>query len=146
MTTIKRSAEAAWGGAVPQGSGKINTPSSVLTHTAYSFGTRFQHERGTNPEELLAAAHAACYSMTLAYVLSQQGFTPKSITTRAICTIAQQPTGGYKLAHVRLETTGEGAGIDPVTFKVIAQGADELCVISNALRGTTPIEVDAQLI
>jgi osmotically inducible protein OsmC len=144
MADIQRSAEATWEGELRGGAGRISSPSGVLADTAYSFATRFESAHGTNPEELIAAAHAACYSMAFAATLGRKGHKPQRIHTRAICTLAQQE-GGFKIAKMRLEARGAVEGLDDATFKQIAREAEASCPVSNALRGGVEIEVDAAL-
>ncbi len=143
MADIERSAQAVWNGEVRGGSGEITTDSGVLSGTAYSFATRFEQAPGTNPEELLASAHAACFSMALAATLGRKGHKPQSIQTRAICHLTPQ-TAGFKVTKMRLETRGTVEGIDDATFKEIAAEAEKSCPISNALRAIE-IELDAAL-
>lgn len=100
---------------------------------------------GTNPEELIAAAHAACYSMAFAFTLSEKGYQPQSVQTQAVCSVEPQKTGGFKITKIRLETRGQIPGIDAATFQQIAQEAEAACPVSNALRGGVEIELDATL-
>lgn len=146
MADIKRTAEAVWKGDLRSGKGRIASSSGVLKDTPYSFATRFEDAPGTNPEELIAAAHAACYSMAFAYTLSSQGYRPESIETRAICSLSPQEGGGFKITKMRLETRGQVPGIDETTLRQVAQEAERGCPVSNALRGGVEIEVDASLV
>lgn len=145
MADILRSASAVWNGEVRGGNGQISTQSTVLSDSAYSFATRFEQAEGTNPEELLAAAHAACYSMAFAATLGRKGFKPQHIQTKATCSLTPQP-GGFKITKMHLETRGQVEGIDDATFKQIAQEAEQSCPVSNAFRNNLEIEVDAALI
>ncbi len=145
MADIQRSADAVWQGDLRGGNGRISSPSGVLSDTAYSFATRFEQAHGTNPEELIAAAHAACYSMAFANTLSKQGHVPQRIQTRAVCSLSPQPTGGFKITKMRLETRGQVDGLDEATFQQIADEAEKACPVSNALR-SLQIEVDAKLL
>ena len=146
MADIKRTAEAVWNGDLRSGNGRIASSSGVLKDTPYSFATRFEDAPGTNPEELIAAAHAACYSMAFAHTLSSKGYQPERIETRAICSLSPQKEGGFKITKMRLEARGQVPGIDEATFRQIAQEAERGCPVSNALRGGVAIELDATLV
>lgn len=145
MAEIKRTGEGVWHGGLRGGNGQISSASGVLSNTPYSFGTRFEQAPGTNPEELIAAAHAACYSMAFAATLERKGYQPQQIHTRAICSLTRQETGGFKITKMRLETRGKVEGLDEATFKQIAQEAEAGCPVSNALRGSLQIDLDAAL-
>jgi osmotically inducible protein OsmC len=145
MSDIQRTAEATWTGNLRGGEGKISSTSGVLRDVSYNFATRFEQAPGTNPEELIAAAHAACYSMAFAATLERKGHQPQSITTRATCTVAPQPTGGFKITKIKLETRGKVPGLDQTTFEQVAREAEQICPVSNALRGGVEIELDAKL-
>lgn len=144
MADIQRSAEAVWNGNLRGGNGSISSTSGVLNDTPYSFATRFEQAHGTNPEELIAAAHAACYSMAFAATLGRKGHQPLQIQTRAICSLTPQQSG-FKITKMRLETHGKVEGLDEATFQEIAREAEQSCPVSNALRGSLQIEVDARL-
>ncbi|MBF2048039.1 MAG: OsmC family protein [Elainella sp. C42_A2020_010] len=144
MTALHRSASATWTGTVKQGQGQISATSNVLSNTPYSFATRFENQSGTNPEELIAAAHAACYSMALTLTLSEKGYQPQQVQTQATCTIESQ-NGGFKITTMQLETQGDVSGIDAETFNQIAQEAEQICPVSNALRGNVTINLKASL-
>jgi osmotically inducible protein OsmC len=145
MADIKRTAEAVWKGDLRSGIGEISSTSGVLRDTPYSFGTRFEQNPGTNPEELIAAAHAACFSMAFAATLGGKGHTPESIETRATCTVSSQPGGGWKITKMRLVTRGRVPGMDEQTFGQIAEEAEGGCPVSNLLRPGLEIELDAGL-
>jgi osmotically inducible protein OsmC len=145
MAEIKRRGEGVWRGGLRDGTGRVSSASKVLNDTPYSFGTRFEQEPGTNPEELIAAAHAACYSMAFSATLERKGYKPQQIHTRAICSLVPQETGGFRIARMRLETRGRVAGLDNATFKQIAAEAEAGCPVSNVLRGGLEIELDAAL-
>jgi osmotically inducible protein OsmC len=145
MADIKRTAEAVWHGDLRNGNGRIGTGSGVLKGTAYSFATRFEDEPGTNPEELIAAAHAACFSMAFSATLSSRGYRPQRIETRAICSLSRQEAGGFRITRMRLETRARVPDIDEMAFQQIAQEAEGGCPVSNALRGGVEIELDATL-
>ncbi len=145
MAEIKRVGEGVWTGGLRDGEGRLSTASSVLNNVPYSFGTRFEQEPGTNPEELIATAHAACYSMAFAATLERKGYKPQRIHTRATCSLVPLEAGGFKIAKMHLETRGQVEGLDDATFKEIAQEAEAGCPVSNALRGSVEIELDAAL-
>lgn len=144
MADIERTAEAVWHGEIRSGNGEISSTSGVLSNTPYSFATRFEQADGTNPEELIAAAHAACFSMAFAGTLGRKGHKPERIQTRAICHLIPQP-GGFKITKMELHTQGQVEGVDEETFKQIADEAEKGCPVSNALRGGIEIEVNASL-
>ena len=150
MADIERSAQAVWTGDIRGGSGKLTSTSGVLSDTAYSFATRFEQAPGTNPEELIAAAHAGCFTMALAGTLGRGGYKPQQLETRAVCSLTPQP-GGFKISKIRLETQGQvldgdGNPIDDATFQQIANDAKENCPVSTALKGNVAIELDARLV
>lgn len=145
MTDIKRTGEATWKGNLREGNGQISTASGVLDATAYDFHTRFEQAPGTNPEELIAAAHAACYSMAFSNVLAEQGYEPQQIQTRAVCSLTPLEEGGFAITKMRLEVRGQVQGIDEATFKRVAQEADQGCPVSNLLRPGLEIEHDVAL-
>jgi osmotically inducible protein OsmC len=145
MAGLTRTAGAVWNGNLESGEGKINAASQAIQDTPYSFATRFENAPGTNPEELIASAHAACYSMAFAHTLEEKGHKPQSVQTQAHCTVEPQDGGGFKITKIRLETRGQVPDIDADTFKQIAQAAEQECPVSNALRGGVAIELDATL-
>ena len=142
---IERSAQAVWSGDLKSGQGRFSAASGVLKDTPYSFKTRFEQEPGTNPEELIAAAHAACYSMALAHTLSSKGHAPQRVETRAVCSLSAKEGGGFEVSRIRLETRGQVSGLDAATFQQIAEEAEKACPVSNALRGGVKIELNASL-
>jgi osmotically inducible protein OsmC len=144
MADIERSAQAAWTGDLREGEGKFSSTSGVFNDVPYSFRTRFEQAPGTNPEELIAAAHAACYSMAFSATLGRKGFQPKRVETTATVHLTPQQPSGFKITKVRLVTRGEVDGIDDATFKEIAAEAEKGCPVSNALRAID-IELDAAL-
>ncbi|PPS43253.1 OsmC family protein [Chroococcidiopsis sp. TS-821] len=144
MPALQRTASATWNGTVKEGQGQISAASGVLHNVPYSFATRFENQSGTNPEELIAAAHAACYSMALTLTLNEKGYQPQQVQTQATCTIESQD-GGFKIAKMRLETQGQISGIDAETFNQIAREAEQICPVSNALRGNVAIDLEASL-
>ncbi|MFH7024688.1 MAG: OsmC family protein [Heteroscytonema crispum UTEX LB 1556] len=146
MAALKRTADAVWRGDLKSGKGEISATSGVLKDTPYSFATRFENSPGTNPEELIAAAHAACFSMAFAFTLSEKGYKPESVQTQATCTVEPQKTGGFKITKIHLETRGKIPDIHAETFQQIAQEAEKGCPVSNALRGGVEIELNASLV
>jgi osmotically inducible protein OsmC len=140
---FKRHATAHWEGDLKTGQGRMSTPQSGLFDgTRSSFYTRFGEEKGSNPEELLAAAHAGCYSMALSFMLQNAGFTANRIDTRADVQMESNP--GPTVAGVHLTVTASVPGIDAATFAGIADNAKANCVISRAL--SVPVTMDAKLV
>jgi osmotically inducible protein OsmC len=136
-------AEAVWEGGLKQGNGRFKADSGAFSG-AYSFPTRFESAKGTNPEELIAAAHASCFSMALAGALEAAGRMPSRITTRATCTI-EKAGGGFRITRMRLATRGVVPGIELSAFREAAESAKQGCPVSQALQGNVAIELDAQL-
>ena len=134
MAEILREGAAAWQGDLRGGKGIISTQSGALDEVSYSFGTRFEDKPGTNPEELIASAHAACYSMALAATLKRKGYEPESVETLAVCTLRSLKEGGWKIAKMQLNVRGRVPGLDQETFEEIAAEADQGCPVSNLLR------------
>ena len=119
---ISRNATAHWEGDLKTGKGKLNTPQSgLLADTRYGFNSRFGDEKGTNPEELIAAAHAGCFTMAFSAKLGEAGFTPTSIDTRAEVDLSME--GGPTLSHIRLKMKAVIPGIDESKFRAIAPHA-----------------------
>jgi lipoyl-dependent peroxiredoxin len=139
---LKRYATAWWEGDLKAGRGRMSTPQSGLfDEQAYSFNTRFGDERGTNPEELLAAAHAGCFSMALGFMLQNAGFTATRIDTRAEVRMETAPAPSVTAVHLIVSATVPG--IDAEQFGRIADDAKQNCVISRALG--VPVSMDASL-
>src|SRR5436190_21157424 len=111
MADIQRQASAHWSGDLLRGSGKTSTGSGVLKDVAYSVPSRFENAKGTNPEELIAAAHASCFTMMMAKILGDMKKTPKDISTKATLTLSQK-IGEWKIWKIHLETEVSGEGID----------------------------------
>ncbi len=124
---MKRSATAVWNGSGKEGTGSVSTQSNVLSNSQYSYKTRFEDGIGTNPEELMAAAHAGCFSMKLSFVLGNAGFTPDKLETK--CSINLE-NGAITSSH--LEVTGTIPGISAEEFEKCAQEAKENCPVSKA--------------
>jgi osmotically inducible protein OsmC len=140
MPAILRTATGTWHGDLRSGKGTIGATSGVLKDTPFTFATRFENARGTNPEELIAAAHAACFSMAFSNYLSQQGHVPDTISTKATITLEDG-----RIHTMHLETRGKVAGLDNETFKRLAEDAEKKCPVSNLLRPGLTIELDAAL-
>ena len=130
---MKRTASAVWNGSLKEGKGVISSQSGVLSDTPYSFAMRFGEERGTNPEELIAAAHAGCFSMALSAGLGKAGFEPVRIKTQALLDL-ENVEGSWKITTIRLETTARIPKITPSQFETIAQDAKANCPVSQVLR------------
>lgn len=137
---MKRTASAFWLGDLKKGHGHLTTQSGVLHQTQYSFNTRFADGIGSNPEELLAAAHAGCFTMAIAYALSQQGLAPGELNTTAIVTLDMEK-GGISRIDLELSATAID-GISAEAFEQQAFLAKENCVISKALAG---VEIGLQV-
>jgi len=131
---VERTADAEWRGSLSEGNGFMRLGSGAF-EGRYSFKSRFENERGTNPEELIAAAHAGCFSMAFALMLGQAGFTPRRIHTSAKTHI-ERAGEGFKITHIDLETEAEIPGIDDERFQEQAQVAKQGCPVSQALAGT----------
>ena len=140
---ISRFATAHWEGDFKSGQGKLSTPASgLMADTPYGFNTRFGDKKGTNPEELIAAAHAGCFTMALSAKLGEAGHPPKSLDTRAEVDLSME--GGPSLSAIRLKVTADVPGIDPARFRAIAQDAEKNCRVSRAL-SAVPITMEATL-
>lgn len=140
-----RKAEAIWLGGVPQGKGLLKLGSGAF-EGSYSFGSRFKEEAGTNPEELLGAAHAGCFSMAFAGILQQAGYAPERIHTRARVHI-EADEQGFQITAIALETEARIPGLDAADFQRIAEFAKNACALSRALRnGSAAISLQARLV
>ena len=128
---MKRTANAHWNGTLQEGKGEITTQSTTLNKTQYSFKTRFADGVGTNPEELIAAAHAGCFTMAVGAALTQAGFTPGDLTTDAILDLDMQALE-IKGIHLELKASAID-GVDEAKFKEVAEGAKAGCIVSKAL-------------
>ncbi len=127
-----RKATAAWRGTGRDGEGDLTTASGVLSQTPYSFKTRFEGEPGTNPEELIAAAHAGCFTMALAFQLQAAGYTPTELTTEAA--VSLDPDGaGFRVTKSALTLQADVPGLDKETFDKLAADAEKNCPISKVL-------------
>jgi osmotically inducible protein OsmC len=135
---MKRTSTVVWKGSGKEGSGEISTSSRVLDKTHYAWNTRFENEQGTNPEELLGAAHAACFTMKLSFLLGAKGFTPDSIKTTAEVTLEKE-----EISHSHLHVTATVPGISNQQFIECAEDAKTNCLVSKALK--VIITMDASL-
>jgi osmotically inducible protein OsmC len=127
-----RKAQAIWHGTGRDGTGDLTTQSTVLSHTPYSFKTRFESEPGTNPEELIAAAHAGCFTMALAFQLQAAGFTPEELSTEAAVSLDQDGTG-FKISKSALTLTAKVPGLTQEKFDELAGNAEKGCPVSKVL-------------
>lgn len=139
---MRRKASAVWNGGIKDGEGKISTESGVLTDTQYSFSTRFEDGVGTNPEELIAAAHAGCFSMALSGQLGQAGLTADSIKTTATVRL-EKTDAGFAITTVHLEVRAKVPGADQQAFETAANNAKAGCPVSKVLKAE--ITMNAQL-
>jgi osmotically inducible protein OsmC len=139
---IARTAAVHWEGDIARGKGKIDTESGTVSGN-YSFNTRFSNEKGTNPEELLAASHAACFTMALTLGLTRAGHPPAPVDTTARVHLRRDGEG-FDIPLIELTTTVSAPGMDPQQFQQIAAGAKAQCPISRALRAVE-ITLDAKL-
>lgn len=133
--TIKRKSTAIWKGNGTAGKGSLSSNSGALKNTPYSFKARFESEdgkAGTNPEELIAVAHAGCYSMALSFALDEAGFTPKTLNTEATVSV-DKTDSGFEISGIQLDLVGEVSGISEEEFTKLAIDAKENCPISKAL-------------
>jgi lipoyl-dependent peroxiredoxin len=139
---MKKTASAVWKGGLKDGKGTIATESEVLSNTPYGFRTRFENERGTNPEELIGAAHAACFSMALSAQLGEAGMTAESIRTTATVTL-DKTEGGFSITAVHLDLVAKIPGANRQTFETAANKAKTGCPVSKVLNA--PISLTAKL-
>jgi osmotically inducible protein OsmC len=139
---MKRSASAVWKGGLKDGRGTVSTSSGVLSNVPYNFSMRFENEKGTNPEELIAAAHAACFSMALSLFLGNAGMTAESINTTASVTL-EKVGDAFAVTSSHLDTTVRIPNADKAKFQEAAEGAKAGCPISRLLN--TKITLDAKL-
>ena len=145
MAEFNRKAGVLWTGDLETGNGLISTESQALFELPYSYPTRFGDEVGLNPEELLAAAHASCFSMSVASTLEKNGFNPVQTETTATCTMVTGD-GPAQINHMQLHVRCEVPDIDEETFERLIKVADENCPFSNLLRNCLQIEITTALI
>src|SRR6266516_6950311 len=139
---MKRTASATWQGGLKEGKGTVSTESGLLSRTPYSFSTRFESQPGTNPEELIAAAHAGCFSMALSAELGKADITPETIGTAATLTM-ERLAEGWTVTSIHLEVRAKISGADPAKFEAAANAAKSNCPISRLLN--TKITMEAKL-
>jgi osmotically inducible protein OsmC len=130
---MKRSATAVWNGALKDGKGTISTQSGVLADAPYSFATRFENGKGTNPEELIAAAHAGCFTMALAAQLGTIQITPESLRTTATVSL-EKLEGGWTISAIHLEIVAKIPGVSSSAFEAAAASAKANCPVSRLLK------------
>jgi lipoyl-dependent peroxiredoxin len=138
-----RSATAVWKGSLTEGTGTLSSESGAIQEAAYSFPSRFQEGEGTNPEELIAAAHAGCFSMALSHGLAQAGHAPTRVTTEARVHL-DKGDEGFSITRIELVCEAVVPGIDEAAFQEQAEGAKKGCPVSRAL-SAIPIELKATL-
>jgi osmotically inducible protein OsmC len=139
---IKRTGNAVWSGGLKDGKGTVSTQSGVLKDTPYSFGTRFENGAGTNPEELIAAAHAGCFTMALSAQLADAGMTAQRLETTAEVSL-DKAEGGFAITAVHLNLVARIPGADRQAFEAAAQAAKQNCPVSKLLNAK--ITMDARL-
>jgi osmotically inducible protein OsmC len=136
---MKRNASAMWNGDLKSGKGTLSTDSGVLSNTQYSFSTRFENGTGTNPEELIAAAHAGCFSMALSAQLGEAGLVAQSIQTKATVTL-EKSGGGFAITEVHLALTAKIPGADQQAFETAAENAKTGCPVSKLLNAKITLD------
>lgn len=141
---MKRSASAVWKGGIKDGDGRISTESGAITGARYGFATRFENEVGTNPEELIAAAHAGCFSMALSGQLGAASMTAESIAVKATVSF-DKLEAGWTVTAIHLDVTAQIPGADAAKFQAAAENAKVGCPISRLLGAAAKITMDARL-
>lgn len=136
---MKRSASAVWEGAIKTGKGTISTESGVLSGAPYSFGTRFEHAKGTNPEELVGAAHAGCFAMAFSLVLGEAGLTPERVDTTAAVTI-DKVADGFAITSVHLTLRAKIPGATREAFERAAEAAKAGCPVSKLVNAKITLD------
>jgi osmotically inducible protein OsmC len=137
--TMIRKARAVWRGTGKDGDGRLTSDSGVLSDTPYSFRTRFENEKGTNPEELIAAAHAGCFTMALAFQLQGAGFTPTELATEAAVSLEKEGQG-FRISRSALTLKAQVPGIDRQKFEELARAAEKNCPVSKVLNAEITME------
>jgi osmotically inducible protein OsmC len=137
---MKRKASAVWNGGLKGGNGKMSSDSGVLSDTKFSFSSRFENEIATNPEELIAAAHAGCFSMAFSAELEKAGYHPESVSTNAILTF-EKTDAGFTITTIHLAVVASVPEIGAETFATIAEGAKGGCPVSRALNAEITMDV-----
>jgi len=142
----ERSATAIWKGNLSEGSGKIKSATGVISDQKVTWAARTEDPAGmTSPEELIAAAHAACYAMAFSNVLNSNGTPPDQLEVTAKVGFGPNPEGGMKVTYSKLSVKGKSPGVDAATFERLAAEGEQGCPVSNALRNNVEITVDASL-
>ncbi len=144
MADIARKASAHWEGNLKDGHGTVSTESGVLDGAQYSFSTRFENGKGTNPEELLASAHAGCFTMQLSALLAEAGHTVEALDTEATCEMVKDGAG-FKVSRMVLKVRGKVGGTDQADFERHVKDAAEKCPMSQVLKGNAEIVHEATL-
>lgn len=142
---MERTASAVWNGGLKDGKGKISTQSGVLKDTQYSFSTRFENGAGTNPEELIAAAHAGCFTMALSAQLGQANLKPEALDTTATVTF-EKTEAGFTITAIHLAARAKIPGASESAFDTAAQNAKAGCPISRLFKDNAEITLDAKLV
>jgi osmotically inducible protein OsmC len=143
MPKIKRTASAAWSGGLKDGKGSISTESGALSTYPYGFAARFEGKKGTNPEELLGAAHAGCFTMALSLILGEAGFTATQMDTTARVTL-EQVEGGFAISAVHLALKAKIPGVDQAKFSELANKAKAGCPVSKVLKADISLEASLE--
>ncbi|AOX18124.1 OsmC family protein [Kozakia baliensis] len=131
--TINKTASAHWSGGLKDGKGTISTQSGALSNQPYGFNTRFEDKQGTNPEELIGAAHAGCFTMALSMLLGEAKLTATALDTKATVSL-DQVEGGFKISKIHLDLTGTVPGADQAKFEEIANKAKAGCPVSQLFK------------
>ncbi|MGQ4877704.1 OsmC family protein [Billgrantia sp. LNSP4103-1] len=140
--SMTKTGSAVWQGSLKEGKGQVSTQSGALDDKPYSFAKRFEGEPGSNPEELIGAAHASCYSMALSMIMGEAGLTPERIATEAAVTL-EQDDGGFSITKIHLTTRVRSPGADAAAFQGAADKAKEGCPVSKLFKAE--ITLDAEL-
>lgn len=136
---IKRKGSAVWQGGIKDGTGKVSTGSGALTDVPYGFNSRFENGKGTNPEELIGAAHAGCFTMALSKILGDAGFVPARLATTAEVTLEQQD-GGFSIPAIKLVLEAKVPGLDKTRFEELAGQAKAGCPVSKLFKADITLE------
>ena len=136
---IRKKGSAIWQGSLKEGSGTISTETGVINNQPYGFNTRFEGKKGTNPEELIAAAHASCFSMALSVVLAEHGLTAEEIATTATVSL-EKVDGDFTITRSHLDMTAKIPGADEATFRKAAEAAKANCPVSRLLNAEISLE------
>jgi lipoyl-dependent peroxiredoxin len=145
MAAIKRSSKVVWEGTIARGAGRLSADSGAFTALPVTVASRFGEPEGkTSPEELIAAAHATCFTMALGLVLAGEHTPPERLAVDAVITL-EEAGGSYSITSSELEVVGRVAGIDPAAFEQAAQEAEQTCPVSRALAGSVEIRTHSHL-